>query len=248
MKTKHLLMALAMGLVANFSFAGGTGALLPAATAAMADDAKVDVDDKWNYIRFLPKTSYIARQKACYAFYPGAFVNPQAYAPYMRSLAEQGFIGFILKVPVGFALLETNAADDAKADYYAGKYCTKFVEGGHSLGGVVATDYVNSHPNDGLILLASYPQDTTSIADQVNTVVSSIWGTRDCQTTPADIEASKPRLPANASYVKIEGGNHPQFAWYTDDTTGDCTATTSLANQASIVRAETLRVLGLYNN
>lgn len=248
MKTKHLLMALAMGVMTSFSFAGGTGALLPEATAAMADDAKVDVDDKWDYIRFLPKTSYIARQKACFAFYPGAFVNPKAYAPYLRALAEQGYIGFILKVPVGFSLLEPNAANDAKKDTYAKAHCTKFVIGGHSLGGVVATDYINSHPQDGLVLLASYPQDTTSIADQTGTVVSSIYGTRDCQTTVADINASKPRLPANATYVEIAGGNHPKFGWYTDDTTGDCTATISHAQQAGIFTAETLRVLGLYNN
>jgi hypothetical protein len=247
MKTKHVLMALAMGVVANVSFAGGTGSLLPAATAAMVTDSKVEVADKWDYIRFLPKTTYVARQKACFAFYPGAFVNPKAYAPYMRALAEQGYISFILKLPIGFALLETNAADDAKRDTYAKAHCTKFVAGGHSLGGVVATDYINSHPNDGLVLLASYPQDTTSIADQTNTVVSSIYGSRDCQTTLADIAASQDNLPPNTTYIEIPGGNHPQFGWYTDDTTGNCTATIAHTAQADIFINETLRVLGLYN-
>jgi hypothetical protein len=248
MKMKQVLLALTLGLVANVSFAGSTGALLPAATAAMADDAKVDVDNKWNYIRFLPKTSYIARKNSCHIFYPGAFVNPQAYAPYMRALAEQGHIGYILKVPVGFSLLEPLAANDAKLDYYALQQCRKYVIGGHSLGGVVATDYVNLYANDGLILLASYPQDITSIADQTNTVVSSIYGSRDCQTTLADIDNSRDNLPANTTYLRIEGGNHPQFAWYVDDTTGSCTATVSLTAQSNIFIAEALRVLGLYNN
>ena len=246
MKTKHVLMALAMGVVANFSFAGGQGTVMQEAWDAMDSSSTVKVDNKWDYVRFMPQSS-AERKAACFVFYPGGLVSPYAYAPYTRALAEEGYISFILKLPIGLAILEPNAANDAKRDTYAKQHCTKYVIGGHSLGGTMATDYVNSHPNDGLVLLASYPQDSTSIADQTNTIVSSIYGTRDCQTTLADIDASRDNLPANTTYTEIAGANHPQFGWYGDDTTGNCTATISRDAQAGIFIAETLRVLDLHD-
>ncbi len=193
---------------------------------------------------FLPVQS-TTRKSVCFAFYPGGFVSPYAYAPYTRALAEAGYISFILKVPLGFALLEIDAADDAKKDSYATVHCSAFVVGGHSVGGVAAVDYVADHPDNGLVSLASYPQDSTSIANS-STIVSSIYGTNDCQTTLADIDESTDNLPATTTYVEITGGNHPQFGWYTDSTTDECAATISHSNQADIFINETLRVLGLF--
>jgi len=245
MKITTLLSAVTL-LVASFGvFAGGQGAVLDEAWEAMETDSAVQVNDQWDYIRFLPVQS-TARKSVCFAFYPGGFVSPYAYAPYTRALAEAGYISFILKVPVGFALLEINAADDAKNDTYAKAHCSAFVVGGHSVGGVAAVEYIVNHPEDGLVLLASYPQDTTSIAAS-NTIVSSIYGTNDCQTTLEDIDNSTDNLPAaSTTYLEITGGNHPQFGWYTDSTTGECAATISHADQAALFINETLRVLGLF--
>ncbi|WP_337881062.1 alpha/beta hydrolase [Rheinheimera sp.] len=244
MKTITLLSAVTLLLASWSVFAGGQGAVLTEAWTAMETDSAVQVDDKWDYIRFLPVQS-TARKSVCFAFYPGGFISPYAYAPYTRALAEAGYISFILKVPLGFALLEPDAADDAKKDRYAQTHCSAFVAGGHSVGGVAAVEYIVNHPDDGLVLLASYPQDTTSIAANA-TIVSSIYGTNDCQTSVQDINNSTDNLPASTTYVEISGGNHPQFGWYTDSTTGECAATISHRNQAEIFINETLRVLGLF--
>ncbi len=244
MKIKNLVSGMVMLLASGSLWAGGQGAVLDEAWTAMETDSLVQVDDKWDYIRFLPAEAG-ARKSVCFAFYPGGFVSPYAYAPYTRALAEAGYISFILKVPIGFALLEIDAADDAKDDDYAQESCTAFVEGGHSVGGVAAVEYIVDHPEDGLVLLASYPQDSTSIAD-TSTVVSSIYGTRDCQTTLDDIDESMDNLPASTTYLEITGANHPQFGWYTDSTEGDCTATISHEDQAALFINETLRVLGLF--
>ena len=44
-------------------------------------------------------------------FYPGAKVEETAYAPIMKSLAEQGIDCFLIKMPIKLAILGANKAD-----------------------------------------------------------------------------------------------------------------------------------------
>ncbi len=245
---KHLKLAAALmiSLMPAITAAGQRNEPLPEALWAMRSAGSVHVADRWNLIRFLP-TRASKRQQACFVFYPGALINPEAYAPYARALAERGYIAYILKVPARIALLAPDAADAAKRDWYARHLCTGFVIGGHSLGGVVAVNYVQKHPDDGLVLLASYPESTTDLSAQTQTVVSSIYGSDDCETTIADIEASRHLLPPDTSYVQIVGGNHQQFGWYYDHVSADCRASISRQVQSSAFIDETLRVLSLYD-
>lgn len=239
----RVLIGLSASTIATAASAGGVGTLMPEATAAMQDSAYVDVENQWHYIRFKPLGA--SPKNVCFAIYPGALIDPKAYAPYGQALAAQGYHSYILKVPFGLALFEPNAANDAKADSLAQQYCDSFVIAGHSLGGVVATDYIDNHPEDGLVLLASYPNETTSIADQ-STIVSSIYGTNDCQTTPADIAASEDNLPPGTHFLEIPGGNHQQFAWYEEDVAAECQASVPRQYQFDIIIAEILDVLSAH--
>jgi hypothetical protein len=44
--------------------------------------------------------------------------------------------------------------------------------------------------------------------------VTSISASLDAFSTPDKIDASRPILPGDTSWVVIEGGNHSQFGWY----------------------------------
>lgn len=244
MKIKFFITILTIYLTSSFAIAGGTGENLPEAHAAMNDSSTVNVDNKWDYIRFRPQGG-VAKKNSCLIFYPGALVDPKGYAPYGQALAAQGYLTYILKVPIGMSLLEPGAANDVKwFDYYALRYCDHYVISGHSLGGVTAVDYVNYNPNDDLILLASYPQEFTSIEDQ-DTRVTSIYGTNDCQISQEDIEGSRLRLPAHTKFVEIVGGNHQQFGWYLDDVPPECQATENREYQTSIIIDEMIEMLSI---
>lgn len=199
------------------------------------------VNNKWDYIRFKPRSG-IEKQSTCFILYPGALVSPTAYAPYGQALAAQGYYSYILKLPVGLAIFEPNAANDAKQDYYAEKYCTRFVISGHSLGGVTAANYVKNHPDDALLLLASYPEASADLT-QISAPVTSIYGSNDCQTTPDDVYASAHQLPAHTRFIEIAGGNHQQFAWYSESVEPDCAASIDRALQFEQIIQEALLLL-----
>lgn len=76
-------------------------------------------------------------------------------------------------------------------------------------------------------------------------MTTSIFGTLDGLTTVNDIEESRVRLPADAAFVAVEGGNHAYFGWYGDQR-GDNPATIPREQQQQIVvegTAEVIRVL-----
>ena len=172
--------------------------------------------------------------------YPGGFVDPRAYAPLARHFAELGYHAAVLTLPFNLGVLGTHYADYPK--HYWKDEVSGWVIGGHSLGGVVAADYVNVKRAswdrvDALFLLAAYPNDL-SYLNTLDIPVTSIWGSVDGLTTVQDIEGSKARLPAHTKYVRIDGGNHTQF-YYTDTLQdGDNPAQISREQQQSIVEQE----------
>ncbi|TKB45338.1 alpha/beta hydrolase [Thalassotalea mangrovi] len=241
MKKITMLIAVVSLALSGVVSAGGQGTVMDEAWDAMKDNNKVNVNDRWNYIRFRPQSG-IATKGVCFVFYPGGLISPYAYAPYGQKITEQGYLSFILKVPVGLAVLEPNAANDAKWDYYARQSCSSYVIAGHSLGGAMAAQYVAGNPQDGLVLLGAYPDESEDLT-HVTAPVASVYGSNDCQTTLDDINNSMDNLPSTTNYVEINGGNHPQFGWYGDDTTGNCAATVSLEEQSNISVATILATL-----
>ncbi len=64
-------------------------------------------------------------------------------------------------------------------------------------------------PTTGLLLHASYPASDPS--SSLDAEVLSVSGTRDGLATRADVEASRPGLPAGTSFAAVEGAVHAFF-------------------------------------
>ncbi len=213
-----------------------TAGPMPEAEAALQSDAQVAVErDDWLVFRPLdrePQTGFI--------FYPGGFVDPAAYAPPARALAEQGYLVVIPPMPLNLAVLAPNEASSIIAAYPA---IQNWVIGGHSLGGAMAAQYADQNPDavDGLALWAAFPASGNDLSEQ-NLSVASIYGTLDGLATPAEVRAAQPQLPAATGWVAIEGGNHAQFGWYGPQQ-GDNEATISRVEQQTQAIAATAALL-----
>ena len=139
---------------------------------------------------------------AALIFYPGGRVEETAYAPLLRALAEKELDVFLVKMPLGLAVLDGGAADKIMARWdYARWYI-----GGHSLGGAVAANYAAAHDLDGVILLAAYP---TKAVDEPMLLV---YGSEDGVLNRSRLAAA-PQYGATEE-VRLEGGNHARFGDY----------------------------------
>jgi dienelactone hydrolase len=174
-----------------------------------------------------------------FIFYPGGRVSAQAYAPPLRALAEAGYLGVITPMPFGLAVLSPDAADDVMA---AHPEIERWVIGGHSLGGAMAAQYAAGRAEiAGLVLWAAYPPGGVDLGGH-EAQVTSIFATEDGLATVAEIEASAAQLPADTTFVEIDGGNHAQFGWYGEQD-GDGQATISRESQQQQVIAATLDLI-----
>ncbi len=176
------------------------------AKAALVSDENIEVkiDD---YISFTPKN---VEPTKGFILYPGAKVEPGAYAPLSRAIAEKGYEVIILDMPFNIALLGQNKAEKAMKDY---SDITHWVVGGHSLGGVVASKFATENNMvDGVVLLASYPNND-NLKNMVKNVLS-IWGSKDGVVNFKQLIESREKLPKDTTYVEIEGANHSQFGDY----------------------------------
>ena len=146
-----------------------------------------------------------------FIFYPGAKVEPSAYAPMAKEIASNGYTVIIAKMKFNFAIFSPNRADEIISQY---KDIDTWVIGGHSLGGVMASDYaLENEQIKGLVLLASYPQSKTDLSD-ANIQVLSLWGSNDQVADLNKVKAAKKLMPDDAEFIEIAGGNHGGFGDY----------------------------------
>lgn len=195
---------------------------MPQALDALKSDSQVDVSTTPWFV-FKPRTSDATTG---FIFYPGGLVDPRAYAPLAREIAASGYLVVIVPMPFNLAFFDANRASEVIAKYPAIK---RWAIGGHSLGGVAAAMFVQSHPNvvQGIAFWASYPPDRMTDS---RIAVLSISGTQDGLSTPTKIDASRELFPMTTRFVTIEGGNHAQFGWYGVQS-GDGVATISREEQ-----------------
>ena len=169
-------------------------------------------------------------------FYPGAKVEYTSYMPMFTQLASQGIDCYLVEMPFHIAFFGTDAADDILKNSSYNHYFMA----GHSLGGVVASSYVNKTDNiDGLILLASYP------TQEINKPVLSIYGSNDKVFTIEKYNEAKPLIKSNFTELIIDGGNHGQFAYYGNQS-GDGIANISASNQQSQCVSEIVKFIETY--
>ena len=237
----RVVVARAGGVVATVALAGVLVWLRPLgataiAVASMAGGDGVTVADSTSLIELHPDGP---ATRTGLVFYPGALVDPRAYVPLLTPLASHGFTVDIVKPPYGIAFLATGAASGIISSHPS---VTRWVVGGHSLGGVAAASYAGGdHPGvRGLLLWASYPNG--SLAAQTSLAVTSISASNDGLATPAKIEASKPNLPPRTEFVVVVGAVHADFGDYGSQR-GDGTPTISRAEAQSQIEAASLALL-----
>jgi len=149
---------------------------------------------------------------AGFVFYPGGLVDPVAYAPLLRRLADGGVLAVLVPMPLDLAVFGIGRAADVIAAY---PNVDTWAIGGHSLGGAMAAEFVKGDPTavDGIVLLASYPAASTDLSALPIRAVST-YGSENGQTPPAGFEDAMVRLPPGSELVEIEGGNHAGFGHY----------------------------------
>jgi len=141
-------------------------------------------------------------------FFPGGLVDPDAYVPLARDIADKGFTVHIVKMPWRMSIWgyekinELFTLSDGK----------KYILGGHSQGAKMAAQYVYENPGklSGLFLLGtSHPRDVDMSTMQIPTL--KIYGEFDGLASVGEVMENKNKLPANTELVMVSGGNHSQF-------------------------------------
>jgi dienelactone hydrolase len=227
-----IVMALG-GFVAWTSTSAGP---MPEALAALQSDAQVQVETE-PWLVFRPTNQQPA---AGLVLYPGARVDPRAYAPAARALAGEGYLVVIVPMPLNLAFFAPDRAAEVMATF---PKINLWTVGGHSLGGAMAARFTFRNPDAvaGLVLWAAYPASTDDLSEY-SLDVTSIYGTRDGLASADEIAASRLLLPPDTIWVALEGGNHAQFGWYGPQA-GDGSATISQKSQQEQIVAATLALL-----
>ena len=226
---------LAVGVI-GFLWYAQPQPLLPEATAALASTPAATfeqgADGRLTY------TPTAATPTTGLVLYPGGKVPPAAYAPAARAIAEQGYLVSIVPVPFNLAVFGIDAAAEVIADH---PEIDHWVVGGHSLGGVMAAQFVGGHPGmvDGLALWASYA--SADLAD-AGLQVASVYGSLDNGRTSFTDPANLAKLGPDVTTTVIEGGNHEQMGWYTGQP-NDPPATISRPDQQDQLVAATVALL-----
>jgi len=147
-----------------------------------------------------------------FIIYPGACVDPAAYAPAAHAIAAEGFLTVIVKMLEDLAILSTERASRIISDH---PEIEEWIIGGHSLGGPSACDYIRKSGDviDGVVLWASYPSEGFRVDDKIIKALS-VYGSNDGLTTLDEIATSRLHVPPYTQWVEIIGGNHTQFGWY----------------------------------
>jgi pimeloyl-ACP methyl ester carboxylesterase len=196
-------------LVLSFSDWGVSDTLLE-------DGASVTVLETDSAISFVP----LHPRRSGLLFIPGGLVEPRAYVPLIRSLAEAGYQTVLVKLP---GLRGRHAPGDEgrrrtvlrAAALIRSSPERQWVVAGHSLGGAIAgmIAHRGTAPVAGLALLGTtHPRDF-SIAN-LSIPVVKIYGTRDGIAPYSRMRGNASNLPSSTVWVKIEGGNHSQFGYY----------------------------------
>jgi len=145
-------------------------------------------------------------------FYPGGLVEPAAYAPVLRNLAEEGVLAVIAPMPLNLAIFGTNLAQEVIASY---PHIDTWILAGHSLGGAAAAIFADNNPDeiDAVVFWDSYPPNSASLADNTLPVIS-IFGTTNGIPNTDNFDEKRNLLPNDTTYVPIEGASHAQFGDY----------------------------------
>ncbi len=141
--------------------------------------------------------------------YPGAHADPRAYVQVMTKIAEQGYLAVATEMPLGYAFLAPDRAEDV---YQAYPNIKHWFLAGHSLGGAMAGRYAAQQGDKlaGLAFWDAFPPDYNSLAD--STVPTIMLYRATLEGEPEEKFNEKKHLfPKATEWVPILGGDHKQF-------------------------------------
>ena len=216
MTARRILRFASIGLVALIIL-GVVGMLVwaetgtyPAGAVALSalesTDRVTATQDKW--IAFTP----VEKMETGLIFCPGGLVEPTAYAPILRRIAEEGVLVIITPMPLNLAILNTGAANAVVDDY---PHTFTWTTAGHSPGGASAATFGQNDPTriDAIALWDSYPPNRAGLSDNTISGVF-IFGTTDNVPSTEGFNDKRHLLPANTEFAGIEGTSHAQFGDY----------------------------------
>jgi pimeloyl-ACP methyl ester carboxylesterase len=115
-----------------------------------------------------------------------------------------------------------------------------WVVGGHSRGAAIASRFAYKHGEsfDGLILIGtSHPKEARFDLSNTTLSVTKVYATNDGLASMDEVEANAVYLPANTTWILIEGGNHSQFGYYGSQLGDEVATITREQQQRSTVDA-----------
>ncbi|PXY40236.1 alpha/beta hydrolase [Flavobacterium cheongpyeongense] len=172
------------------------------------NNSAVTVENTNDYYLFTPKKEF----KNVLMFYPGAMVETEAYVPLCRKLSEKNIKVYLIKMPWRLA---SGGYNKPKELHLFTEDSKTYILAGHSQGGKMAAEFVYENPKliDKLILIGtSHPRDISLSSAEIP--ILKIYGSKDGVADEGSILKNKSKLPETAKFLKIEGANHCQFAYY----------------------------------
>lgn len=169
-------------------------------------------------------------------FYQGALVEKESYSIWAQQVSEAGYAVYLVSTPFNLPIFRQNAAEKIIIE----EQLTEVVMGGHSLGGVISSRFVNNYPDyiiKGVFFLASYPDEKGSLTDFPGSVLS-ITGSLDGVLNQETYQEAHQFLPNQTVYEIFEGGNHAGFGSYGEQK-GDQSAVLTNEEQQRLI-SETL--------
>lgn len=209
------------------------------------NDELVSIEEASSWMHFQPRKN---EQATGLIFFPGGMVQPQAYAPMSRMIAEQGFNVFIIKLPFGAAPLESqeiSVREKALEIMKSNGSIQHWVVGGHSRGAAIAARFAQLYGEsfDGLVLIGtSHPKEAAFDLSNSTLAVTKIYASNDGLASMDEVKANAIYLPEDTSWILIEGGNHSQFGYYGSQL-GDGTAMIGREEQQALTTGAILKAL-----
>jgi pimeloyl-ACP methyl ester carboxylesterase len=209
----------------------------PEAREALQSDSAVQITSTSTHAVFTPVSGV---PLGALVFFSGAMVDPAAYAPLLRRVAEHGYKAVLIPLPARSAptqKYEQEAIERARS-VIAAEPSLQWVVGGHSKGGYLASETARQYPDlpAGLLLVGtSHPREAD--LSQLAMPVVKVYGSRDGLASVEEIQLFSAHLPQSTRYIEVAGGNHAQFGYYGFQL-GDRRATISRdEQQAHLLRA-----------
>lgn len=214
---------------------------LPDAVLESSASLRVTTDD--DGVQFTPTN--VPADRPGLVFLPGGGIAPDAYLPFVRTIAETGHPVALVRLPWRLASTEGQRATvwgriQRVTEAWARR---PVVLAGHSRGGALAGRFAHEHPGGlaGLVLIATtHPRDQDLSA--LGVPVLKILGSNDCVASPDAARANAANLPAGTRWLVIDGANHAQFGHYGSQI-NDCAATIPRGEQQARAREAILDLL-----